>query len=183
MRALIVAADGTTYEEFVYPFYRLQEAGYTTTVLTLTDTVCEAYPAGKIKPSARGFAELGYVNGAFLDHGVARPDLLVLPGGVKGMEKLRQEHGLIRYIARYYESGGVIASICWAAQLLISAKLVLGRRIAGYYSIADDIENAGGIYVDEPAVVCERIVSSAHYKHLGIWFKAALDEVARLRLN
>ena len=104
-------------------------------------------------------------------------DLLLLPGGAKAMEYLRQDKGVLEYISRHHWDGGVVASICHGAQLLISAKLVRGRKISGYYSIQDDIENAGGIYVDEPAVICERIVTSPHYKYTGQWMRAFLNQV------
>lgn len=67
-----------------------------------------------------------------------------------------------------------IACICSAAQLLISAKIVKNRKISGYYSMQDDINNAGGIYTDLPAVVDNNIITTAHYKDLGFWMAAAL---------
>jgi hypothetical protein len=73
--------------------------------------------------------------------------------------------------------GKVIACICHGAQLLISAKIVKGRDISGYYSIKDDIENAGARYVDAAAVVSDNIVTSPHYKHMGPWMKRAIDLV------
>ena len=60
-------------------------------------------------------------------------------------------------------------------QFLISAKIVKGKKIAGYYSLEDDIVNAGAIYTDKPAVVDGKIVTTAHYKDLGPWMKAALS--------
>jgi protease I len=81
---------------------------------------------------------------------------------------------MVRFIAEFHLRGGIIASICHGAQMLISAGLVRGRRIAGYYSIRDDITNAGGIFVDAPAVMADRIVSSPHYRFMGQWFGSAL---------
>ena len=60
-------------------------------------------------------------------------------------------------------------------QFLISAKIVKGKKIAGYYSLEDDIVNARAIYTDKPAVVDGKIVTTAHYKDLGPWMKAALS--------
>ena len=37
------------------------------------------------------------------------------------------------------------------------------------------IKNAGAIYTDLPAVIDSKIVTTAHYKDLGPWMKAALD--------
>ena len=93
------------------------------------------------------------------------------------MEYMRQDIELIDFLTRAHAEGVVIASICHGAQLLISAGLVEGRRISGYYSIKDDINNAGGDYVDAPFVVSDRIVTSPHYKYLGPWMAATIKEV------
>ena len=39
----------------------------------------------------------------------------------------------------------------------------------------DDIINAGANYVDEPAVVDLNLITTAHYKDLGPWFKEVLN--------
>ena len=63
--------------------------------------------------------------------------------------------------------------------MLISAKLVKGRKISAYYSLKDDVNNAGGTYIDAPFVTDDRIVTSPHYKHLGPWMKEVIAEVNR----
>ena len=98
-----------------------------------------------------------------------------MPGGVKSLEKLRQEKTVINFIADFAATGKVIASTCHGAQLMISAKIVKGKKISGYYSLEDDINNAGAIYSREPVVVDGNIVSSPHYDHMGIWMKTAID--------
>lgn len=166
MRALIVAAEGTTDEEYVYPFYRLQEAGFSVDSMVLNGPQCRGVAGVKIVGNV-GFGSLvGGWDG----------DLIVLPGGVKAIEKLRQNDTLIIQIADHHKRGGVIASICHGAQLLISARLCKGRTISGYYSIREDIENAGGEYSEGP-VSCDRIVSVAHYKDMAPWMAMVLREV------
>ena len=102
-------------------------------------------------------------------------DIMVVPGGVKALEKLRQEDSVLRFINEWNEQKKVIASTCHGAQLLISSKIVNGRKVSGYYSIKDDINNAGATYVDEPAVVDGNLVSSPHYKWMGEWMRSAID--------
>jgi len=91
------------------------------------------------------------------------------------MEYLRQDRGTIQFIKDFHDAGGVVGSICHAAQLLISARVVKDRKISGYYSLKDDIENAGAIYIDLPAVIDNNIVTTAHYKDLGPWMAAIID--------
>jgi protease I len=106
-------------------------------------------------------------------------NILVLPGGVKAMEKVRQEKKIIDFISKFNDQRKIIACICSGAQLLISAKVVKNRKIAGYYSMKDDLINAGAIYTDKPAVVDENIITTAHYKDMGPWMKEALRKVSK----
>ncbi len=87
---------------------------------------------------------------------------------------MRQDKVAIKFIKDFHDGGGVVGSICHAAKLLISANIVQDRKISGYYSLRDDIENAGATYVDEPAVIDENVVTTAHYKDLGPWMAAIL---------
>ena len=68
-----------------------------------------------------------------------------------------------------------IASICHGPQLLISAQIVKGKKISGYYSIKDDLMNAGGTYVDAPAVVDKNLVCCPHYKWMGQWMAKVFE--------
>ena len=76
-----------------------------------------------------------------------------------------------------------IACICSGAQLLISAKVVKNRKISGYYSMKDDILNAGAIYEDLPAVVDKNIITTAHYKDMGPWMKKSLEVFSKSQLT
>ena len=177
MRALIVTGQGAQDAEFIYPFYRLQEADYEVTVLTANDGPCTGIAGTKIQPSGPRFKEMRFLRSAFLDAKVYRPDVLVIPGGVKAMEHMRLNEDLVRYVSDYYASGGVVAAICSGVQLLISAGIVRGRHASIYPAFRVDLENAGGTFVDMPAVVDERIVTTSHYRHLGPWMAATLSTV------
>jgi len=152
--------------EYIYPFYRVQEEGYEVDVAVRGKELVYGIIGSKIQPTV----DIPEVQ-------VDQYDMLILPGGAKAMEYMRQDEEILKIISDFNTAGKVIASICHAAQLLISAKVVKGRKISGYYSIKYDIDNAGATYVDGPAVVDGNIVSSPHYKHLGPWMKQALTMV------
>ena len=166
--ALILTGNLVQDHEYIYTYYRVQEAGYNVDVAVRGKKQVNGIIGSKIIPT-KDIPELK----------VEDYDLLILPGGAKSMEYMRQDKEILKFISDFNDSGKVIASICHAAQLLISAKVVDGRKISGYYSIKDDINNAGAIYTDEPAVVDRNIVSTAHYKDLGPWMKAALNLVKK----
>jgi protease I len=102
-------------------------------------------------------------------------EILVVPGGVKALEKLRQEAGVLDFIRQWNDAKKTIFCICNGAQLLISAKILVGRTMSGYYSIDVDIENAGATYDRSPVVVDENIISCPHYDFMGSWLKIAFE--------
>ena len=163
-KALILTGNLVQDHEFIYPYYRVQEDGYEVDVAVRDKKQVNGIIGAKIIPT-KDIPELK----------VEDYDLVILPGGAKAMEYMRQDVEILKFISDFNSSGKTIASICHAAQLLISSKIVKGRKISGYYSIKDDINNAGAVYTDEPAVVDGNIVTTAHYKDLGIWMKTALD--------
>jgi protease I len=162
-RALIITGQGFQDQEVAYPYYRLLEDGFQVDI------------AAKNKETLQGIIGLKFeATKTFSEINVEDFDLLVLPGGVKALEKIRQEQGVLDFIAKWNSQGKIIASTCHGAQLMISAKIVKGRKISGYYSIKDDINNSGAEYVDAPFVVDGNIISSPHYKHMGPWMKEAI---------
>lgn len=162
-KALIITGKFVQDPEYTYPYYRLQEAGFDVDV------------AVKDKETVFGVIGVKVVPTRDL-HGIRAEDydLLIIPGGARCMEYLRQEEEAIRAVKNFYESGKVIAAICHGTQMLISARIVQSKKISGYYSIKDDINNAGAIYIDAPVVVDEKIVTSPHYKYLGDWMRETL---------
>jgi protease I len=50
-----------------------------------------------------------------------------------------------------YQEGKIVAAICHAGLVLISAGIVRGHRAAGSEGIKDDLINAGADWIDEPA--------------------------------
>ena len=168
-KALILTGNLVQDHEFIYPYYRVQEDGYKVDVAVRDKKLVNGIIGAKVVPTKD-----------ILELKVEDYDLVILPGGAKAMEYMRQDVEILKFISDFNSSGKTIASICHAAQLLISSKIVKGRKISGYYSIKDDINNAGAVYTDEPAVVDGNIVTTAHYKDLGIWMKTALDLASKL---
>ena len=167
-KALIITGRQVQDHEYIYPYYRLQEEGYEVDVAVRGKETVLAIIGVRIEPT-KDIPELK----------VEDYEVLVLPGGAKAMEYMRQDQEILDFIAKFHASGKVIGSICHAGQLLISAKLVNGRKVSGYYSIKDDINNAGGTYVDAPFVTDDRIVSCPHYKHLGPWMKEVIAQAKK----
>ena len=77
-------------------------------------------------------------------------DALVVPGGW-APDKLRRYPAVLELVRGVQEQGKILAAICHAGSVLISAGAVAGRRVTGSTGIKDDLINAGGRWADEPA--------------------------------
>jgi len=85
----------------------------------------------------------------------ARPDdfdAVLLPGGALNADKLRVNPKAQEFVRRMDQAGKPFAIICHAPWLLVSAGLTKGRTMTSYYTIQDDIRNAGAKWQDQEMV-------------------------------
>lgn len=168
-KAIIISGNMVQDHEFIYPYYRLLEENFEVDVCLNEGRAVKGILGTDIPPNKdQDIKSIENVKPS--DY-----EILIIPGGVKSMEKVRQNKKIIEFISKFNSFKKTIGCICSGAQLLISAKVVKGRKVSGYYSMIDDIENAGAVYTDLPAVIDDNLVTSAHYKDLGPWMKAVLE--------
>ena len=168
MKALILTGKYAQDIEVFYPLYRMQEEGWEVDIAVQGDQPVAGVYGMKITPTAN-MPEL--IQKSW--------NVLILPGGARAMEYLRQDKRILESILWFSKWGGTIGSICHGTQLLISARVVRGKRVSGYYSIRDDVINAGGEFVDAPFITDGKLICSPHYKYLGPW----MAEVIRVAIS
>ena len=170
-KGIIISGNLAQDHEFIYPYYRLLEENVKLDVCLLEGRPVVGILGTALPPNKEQVVK------KIEDIKVADYDILVLPGGVKAMEKVRQNKDIIKFISDFDKKKKIIACICSGAQLLISAKIVKGRKIAGYYSMKDDLINAGATYTDLPAVIDDNIITTAHYKDMGPWMREVIKKL------
>ncbi len=79
---------------------------------------------------------------------------------------------------RVIEDEKPLAVICHGPWLLVSAGLVRGRRLTSYPTLADDVRNAGGNWVDEEVVVDGNLITSRNPDDLPAFIKALEDKLS-----
>jgi protease I len=171
-KALIITWERFQDHELVYPYYSLKENEFVVTLM--------ANKVGRIYGDMGCHMPCDVTTNIFEDENIRKQylneyDVVLIPGGVKSLEKLRQEQGVLKFIQEWNSANKTIFSICNGAQLLISAKILQGRTISGYYSIDTDIENAGATYSRGPVVVDGNIISTPHYDFMGEWMRACIE--------
>lgn len=169
-KAIIITWEKYQDHELIYPYFSLKEHGFDVDIM--------ANKLGKIwgslgthMPCTRETSE--FLSDEKINEALNEYEILLIPGGVKALEKLRQEKGVLEFIRKWDSEKKTIFCICNGAQLLISAKILKNRILSGYYSIDIDIENAGAKYDNSPVVVDENIISCPHYDYMGQWLSTA----------
>jgi|SRR5215467_7438921 len=176
-RVAILATDGFEESELVEPRRALDAVGAETTVL--------APGSGEIQ--GMHHAEKGSRVPIDRPLGEAPPDefdAVLLPGGVANADKLRMNENARDFVRSMDRMGRPIAVICHGPWLLVSAGLVKGRRLASYYTVQDDIRNAGGRWSDEEVVRDRNWISSRQPDDIPVFNKAMIQlfaETARSR--
>jgi protease I len=87
-------------------------------------------------------------------------DALLLPGGVRNPDQLRQITRALEFVDGFFATGKPVAAICHAPWTLIDAGVVDGRKITSWPSLKTDLRNAGAEWVDREVVVDKGLVSS-----------------------
>lgn len=150
--------------ELQYPKYRLREAGHDVDVVgpNTSDTFVgkHGYPQKADKSAAEVRA--------------ADYDLVVIPGG-SSPDHMRRHESMVRFIRDAVKLGKPLAAICHGPSLLCSTTALRGRRCTSYMSIADDVRNAGGKWVDEACVVDGNLITSRTPDDLPAFMKAILS--------
>ena len=105
-------------------------------------------------------------------------DALVIPGG-HAPDKMRMRHAMVDFVRDAMELGKPVAAICHGPQLLISANSVRGRTLTCWPSIAIDVKNAGGLYVDKPVVEDGNLITSRKPDDVPVFSEAILRALGK----
>jgi protease I len=168
----IIATDFFEEPELVQPRDALREAGATVKIYSTGTDPIQAVQ-GDTSPSQKVD-----VDGTFDDLDVSAVDALVVPGGTVNADRIRVEEKAQELVRTAMELGKPLAVICHGPWLLVSAALVRGKQLTSYFSLADDVRNAGGTWVDEEVVVDGNLITSRNPDDLPAFIKAIEDAVA-----
>lgn len=137
----VLVEEGYEDLEFWVPLMRLEEAGARVTIVGIE--------AGKRVLSKSGGLE-AVSQAAARDLDPDRFAGLVIPGGW-APDKLRRDQGVKDLVRGIHAQGKIVAMICHAGLVGVSAGIVKGSRATGSLGIKDDLVNAGATWADEPA--------------------------------
>ena len=165
-RIALLVAELYQELEFWYPYYRLREEG------------AEVVPLGPTEATYK--SKLGYPAEAKLAAGEARAegfDGVVIPGGY-APDLMRRDPAMVRLVGEAYKQGRVVAAICHGGWLLASAGILQGRQVTSFFSIKDDLKNAGAEWVDREVVRDGNLITSRSPDDLPAFCRTIIEALS-----
>lgn len=173
MRVAILAMDGFEESELTEPLRALREAGANVEVVSKSRGEIQGFRHFEKGTTVR-------VDRTFDEAKAEEYDALMLPGGALNADTLRMEPKVREFIRAMNDAGKPIAAICHAPWALISAGVMRGRKLAAYFTIQDDIRNAGGNWLDQECVVDDNWVTSRQPSDLPAFNREVVALVGRV---
>ena len=125
--------------EFWVPLFRLQEEG--AKVVVISDKIKTFHGKTCLEATPDVLAKDVHADDF---------DAIVVPGGW-APDKMRRYPEITGLVRDIYKQGKIVAAICHAGLVLISAGIVSGHKATGSEGIKDDLINAGAEWVDQAA--------------------------------
>ncbi len=153
--------------EFLYPAIRLQEAGATVIVAGTEANHEYAGKTGYISKSQVAFRDLD-------------PEILdgvIIPGGY-APDYMRRSRECVKVIKRLHERRKMIAYICHAGWLPISAGILRGSHATSVDAIKDDMINAGVIWQDAAVVTDGHLISARHADDVAVFMRTVIRHLS-----
>lgn len=148
-KVIILAENNYQELELWYPFFRLKEEGAEVKVVgsgsSSTFTSKMGYPV-TVDLSAEAVDMTHY-------------DGIVIPGGY-APDLMRRYPPMVQLVRDAHDQGKVIAAICHAGWMLVSAGILKGKRATCFSAIRDDVINAGAEYLDQEVVRDGNVITS-----------------------
>lgn len=152
--------------ELIYPYYRLLEEGYEVDLVgTHKDTVYS---------SKTGFSQKS--THSSLDISSKDYDAVVIPGGFSP-DYMRRCKATVDFVKDMNEEGKLIAAICHGPWVLASCCDLKGKKLTSFYSLKDDLINAGAEYVDEEVVKDGNLITSRNPNDLPVFLKTIIENL------
>lgn len=171
LKVAVLLTDGYEPSELTEPMQALRDAGAIPTIIS-------NHP-GQI--TGKTDADVATVDRTLDEVGAADFDALLLPGGVRNPDTLRQDERAVRFVREAFDAGQPIAAICHAPWMLVEADVVRGRRVTSYPSLRTDLRNAGAEWMDEEVVTDRGLVTSRRPADLPAFNAKMVEEFAEGR--
>jgi protease I len=166
-KVAVLVEDHYQVLEVWYPYLRLREDGIKTVFVG----------TGKKQYASKE----GYPADQELSIKDADPDEfdgVIIPGGY-APDILRRNKEVNDFVKTMDKKKKLVAAICHAGWVLVSAGVLKGRKATCFFAIKDDVVNAGADYLDQEVVVDSNLITSRNPFDLPVFCREIIKYLKR----
>jgi protease I len=82
-------------------------------------------------------------------------------------------------VKEVFNKGKIIASICHGGWVLVSAGILKGKTVTGFFAIKDDLVNAGAKFVDKEVAVDGNLITSRNPYDLPAFTREIIERIGK----
>jgi protease I len=179
-RIAIIAESGVEEIELTFPHKYFADRGATTQHLITRNGPSDFAKGVIVSPTRdthiftfRALSPGGYFPiGGFIED--VRPDeydALILPGGYSP-DNCRSNPNVTSFVRAMFTAGKPVGAICHGPSLLISAGVLKGKNATSWFSIRDDLRNAGANIIEDAPVVDGNLITARYPPDLLVFVEA-----------
>jgi protease I len=105
-------------------------------------------------------------------------DAVIVPGGY-APDMMRRHEAMVRLVREAAQNGKVVAAICHAGWMLVSAGILKGRQATSFFSIKDDLVAAGADWRDAEVVIDGNLITSRKPDDLPAFCRAIIGALGK----
>jgi protease I len=179
-RIAILAESGVEEIELTFPYKYFSDRGATTQHLITRNGRSDFAKGVIVSPTRdthiftfRALSPGGYfpIGGFLEDVSPGDYDALIIPGGYSP-DNCRSNPNVTGFVRAVFSAGKPVGAICHGPSLLISAGVVKGRNATSWFSIRDDLHNAGANVIEDAPVVDGNLVTARYPPDLLVFVEA-----------
>jgi len=179
-KILIVIGDAAEALDTFYPMWRVEEEDYDAVVAGPEKRVYhlvmhEIPPGWDVTKESPSYHLASHI--AFRDVNPEEYAGLFLSGG-RAPEYLRYDEDLLRITRHFFAANKPVAVVCHGAEIVATADVIRGRRMATVPKCRFDVEVCGGTFVNERCVRDGNMVSGRTW-HDNPWFMREFIKMLR----
>src|SRR5205809_161547 len=167
-RIAILAADMQQEMELWVPYYRLREEGAGVNVIRAgaakSYTPKHGYPVN-VDAQAEQVKAVEF-------------DAAIVPGGY-APDMMRRHAAMVSLVRDAARQGKLVAAICHAGWMLVSAGVLKGSKATSFFSIKDDLVAAGANWVDAEVVVDGNLITSRKPDDLPAFCRTIISALSK----
>lgn len=103
---------------------------------------------------------------------------LIIPGGYSP-DHMRRTPEMVEFVKEMNSGNKWIAAICHGPWMLASAKIIKDKNLTSFFSIKDDLENAGAIWSDQEVMQDGNIITSRSPHDLPAFCRAIIHSLSK----